>query len=320
MTKEKRKHKKRFQRDHTVKIHLTCRDRKIIEMVYQHRFLSSEQIILLIQGGQQGVLRRLSLLYHAGFLDRPKKQKTVFGNNHCLIYGLGNKGAAVIASQYDLPLETVDWTRKNRDAKELFLEHTLMVSRILTCLQLACRSRKYVEFIGPQSMIKRRQKPPTIKTHALSWRVRIRSGEFFQKRSLSFNIIPDSVFGLRVKKGDKFKETYFFLEADRATMPIKRTNFFRSSFYKKMVGYLASHKNELFSHYFGFKKVRILTVTKSEERISNMIQANRDLHHNGYGYGLFLFSHIEHIDIQNPGKLFRKIWIDGQGKHHSLLE
>ena len=320
MTHEIRKRKKRFQRDHTVIIHLTGRDRKIIEMVYQHRFLSSAQIILLIQGRQQGVLRRLSLLYHTGFLDRPQRQKTVFGNNHCLIYGLGNKGAAVIASQYDLPIETVDWSRKNREAKELFLEHTLMVSRILTCLQLACRSRKDVEFIGPQSMIKRRHKPPTIRTHALSWRVRIKRGEFFQKRSLSFNMIPDSVFGLRVKKGNKNRETYFFLEADRASMPIKRTNFFRSSFYKKMVGYIASHKNELFSQYFGFKKVRILTVTKSDERINNMIKANRDLHHSGHGYGLFLFSHIEHIDIQKPGKLFKKIWIDGQGKHQSLLK
>ena len=133
-------------------------------------------------------------------------------------------------------------------------------------------------------------------------------------------MIPDSVFGLRVKKGNTFKETYFFLEADRATMPIKRSNFFRSSFYKKMVGYIASHKNELFSHYFGFKKVRILIVTKSEERISNMIQANRDLHPRGHGYGLFLFAPSKHFDIQNPGKLFRKIWIDGYGKHHRLLE
>ena len=236
------------------------------------------------------------------------------------LYGLGNKGAAVIASQYDLPIETVDWSRKNREAKELFLEHTLMVSRILTCLQLACRGRKDVEFIGPQSMIKRRQKPPTIKTHALSWRVRIKRGEFFQKRSLSFNMIPDSIFGLRIKKGNKNKETYFFLEADRSTMPIKRTNFFRSSFYKKMVGYIASHKKGLFSQYFGFKKVRILTVTQSDERINNMIAVNKELHHRGLGYGLFLFSHIEQIDILKSAKLFRKIWMDGQGKQHTLLE
>ena len=233
MIHEIRKRKKRFQRDRTVRINLTERDRRILEMVYQHRFLSSEQIILLIQGGRQGVLRRLSLLYHAGFLDRPHRQKTVFGNNHCLIYGLGNKGAAVIASQYNLPIGTVDWSRKNREAKELFLEHTLMVSHILTCLQLACRGRKDIAFIKPQSMIKRRQKPPTIKTHALSWRVRIKKGEFSQKRPLSFNMIPDSVFGLRVKEDNKNKESYFFLEADRSTMPIKRTNFFRSSFIKK---------------------------------------------------------------------------------------
>ena len=87
-----------------------------------------------------------------------------------------------------------------------------------------------------------------------------------------------------------------------------------------MVGYIASYKKELFSHYFGFKKVRIVTVTKSEERINNMIVANKELHQSGLGYGLFLFSHLENIDIQKPDKLFKKIWIDGQGKRQRLIE
>lgn len=159
-----------------------------------------------------------------------------------------------MASEFDLPVETVDWSRKNRDAKEFFLEHTLMVSRILTTFRLACQKQKNIEFIEPEHLIKCRQKPPTIKTHALSWRVNIKRREYGQKRYLSFNMIPDGVFGLKVKKNSVTKETYFFLEADRATMPIRRTNFFRSSFYKKMVGYVASYRNELFSEYFGLKK------------------------------------------------------------------
>ena len=51
-----------------------------------------------------------------------------------------------------------------------------------------------------------------------------------------------------------------------------------------------------------------------------MIAVNKELHHHGLGYGLFLFSHIEQIDILKPAKLFRKKWMDGQGKQHTLLK
>jgi len=85
-----------------------------------------------------------------------------------------------------------------------------------------------------------------------------------------------------------------------------------------MVGYIASYKNELFNEYFGFKKVRILTVTKSDERINSMIKANRDLHDLGNGFNLFLFTRDSLIDTSKPGRIFKEIWLSGQGKKCSL--
>ena len=81
-----------------------------------------------------------------------------------------------------------------------------------------------------------------------------------------------------------------------------------------MVGYIASYKKELFSEYFGFKKVRILTVTKSDDRIKSMIQVNKNLHDTGNGYNLFLFTKNELINIDKSVKLFGPIWINGRGK------
>jgi len=315
-----KKRRKRFHRDSKISLKLTDRDRDIIHWVYRHRFLSSKHVVSLVSGSGQGILRRLNLLFHAGYLDRPKRQITAFGNNHHMVYGLGNKGASLLASEFDMPIETVDWSRKNRDAKEIFLEHTLMVSCILMTFRLACQRQRNVEFIEPDHLIKRRPKSPTIKTHALSWRVNTQKGEYGQKRNFPFNMIPDSVFGLRILKSDGHKEMYFFLEADRATMPVKRTNFYRSSFFKKMVGYVASHRNELFSEYFGFKKVRVLTVTKSDERINNMIKVNKFLHNQGKGYNLFLFVKNELINIDKSDKVFKQIWINGQGKKSTILQ
>ena len=71
---------------------------------------------------------------------------------------------------------------------------------------------------------------------------------------------------------------------------------------------------QLFSEYFGFKKVLILTVTKSDNRIKSMIQVNKNLHEKGSGYKLFLFTKNELIDIEKSGKLFEQIWINGRGK------
>ena len=320
MKQKIQKRKKRFQRDSTVSLKLTDRDRNIIKLVYQHRFLSSEHVASLLKGSKQGILRRLYLLFHAGYLDRPKRQTTAFGHNHSIIYGLGNRGANLLASEFDLPIETVDWSWKNRNAKDIFLIHTLMVSRIMTALRLACWKKNGVEFIEPDRLIKNRQKPPSIKTHTLSWRVNIKKGDYGQKRNSSFNMIPDNVFGLRIKNNNSYREQYFFLEADRSTMPVRRTNFYRSSFFKKMVGYIASYKNELFSEYFGFKKVRVLTVTKSDKRIKNMVKVNKDLHDLQNGYNLFLFAKDETINIQMPERILKRIWINGQGRKVSLLQ
>ena len=87
-----------------------------------------------------------------------------------------------------------------------------------------------------------------------------------------------------------------------------------------MIGYMASYRNGLFSNYFGFKKIRILTVTKSDERIKNMIKVNKELNNQGKGLKLFLFAKKELFHIENPVNILKPIWIDGRGKRISLLQ
>src|ERR1043165_8920687 len=74
---------------------ITNRDREIIRFVYSHRFLRSSQIAALIGASRQPVLRRLQLLFHHGYLTRPRAQVEYFtkGGSREIVYGLGNKGA-----------------------------------------------------------------------------------------------------------------------------------------------------------------------------------------------------------------------------------
>ena len=56
---------------------LTERDRKIIQQVGRHRFLRSRHIIALIGGSPQQLLRRLKLLFHHGYLERPRAHSLI---------------------------------------------------------------------------------------------------------------------------------------------------------------------------------------------------------------------------------------------------
>lgn len=65
----------RFKRAATVApMQLTERDREIIRLVQRYRFLRSPQIVALIASDSQQLLRRLQLLYHHGYLERPRAQ------------------------------------------------------------------------------------------------------------------------------------------------------------------------------------------------------------------------------------------------------
>ena len=65
----------RFRRISTIApLQLTERDRDIIRLVHRHRFFRSHQITALLGGSEQQIVRRLQLLYHDEYLERPRAQ------------------------------------------------------------------------------------------------------------------------------------------------------------------------------------------------------------------------------------------------------
>jgi hypothetical protein len=316
METTKGQRKKKFVRDKDVSIRLRERDVKIIEEVYRYRFLNSEHIVSLLGESRQGILRRLNLLYHNGFLDRPKVQLLTPGNN-AMVYGLGNDGARLLAERLDLILPAVDWTTKNREAKRDFFEHTLMVADFMIMIRLACQQTPGVEFVSQAEIIRQRPTRPKEHDKAIGWRVEItRSG-----RKVELGVLPDRAFGLRIKGEDgKSHMAFFFLEADRATMPIKRPDLYRTSFYKKLIGYYESWKQGIFSENFGFKSPRLLTITTSVERVKSMIEANKELDPRGEGLRMFLFAPIKAFQGKEPVKVLSQLWLNGRSEKTGLLD
>jgi hypothetical protein len=299
----------RFQRDSNqiAPMRLTGRDREIVRLVHDHRFLRSDHITALVPGSRQQVLRRLKLLYHHGFVERPRCQIDYYQRgSRRMAYGIGNKGAVVLKRELALHFHQVHWNEKSRVGR-IFLDHALLISDFMVAVEVACRHRSNVQFLSGEDAV-----PPLLadnEREPFQWTVDIGGRQ-------NCGVVPDAVFGLEVAAANGKSERYwFFLEADCGTMPVTRESFDQSSFLRKLLAYRATWMSNLHRARFGFNRFRVLTITTNAERVEHMVQACSQLKS---GQGLFLFAHPASLSTE-PEKFFTNEWQDGFGKTESLF-
>jgi DNA-binding Lrp family transcriptional regulator len=258
---------------------LTERDRDILRHVRRHRFLRSSHLAALIGGRTQHLLRRLRLLYHHGYLERPRAQIDYYhrGGSRCLAYGLGKQSAALL----QLERSSSDWSAKNDGVGRSFLEHALMVSDVMVSLEVACRQNGRVRLLIGEDIPMPAE--TRIQSEPFQWRVTLAS-------RTKLGVIPDRVFALEFLDQPQGRNRVLcFLEADRATMPIARRTLTRSSFQRKLLAYEATWTQGLQQTRFGFQRFRVVTVTTSTARVASLVEASRQL---SRGHGLFLFTDL----------------------------
>lgn len=298
----------RTQRVRTSSFRLMPRDREILRAVHQYRLLSSEHIAALIGGSAQNLRRRLKHLYNYSYLDRPRIQFIEAADrpgSDAMVYALGNRGAELIAEEDGRTAAAVDWTTKNRALKTRFFRHALMVAGIVVGFEVACREA------GNVCMMRWGEILRTVcpeRTRALrrpkTWRVRVEgAGEI--------GVTPDGIFGLHyLDKPEGRNRGYFFLEADRSTMPVTRTRITSTAIYKKLLAYNATALQGFHTQRFGFKNFRVLFVTESPEgrRVKTMVKAAQDL---GAPPGQFLFASSQ--ELEREGALACR-WVGAGGE------
>ncbi len=270
----------RFKRSPEIpSFQLTDRDREILQHVHRHRFLRSNHLVALTTGSPQQVLRRLQRLYHHGYLERPRSQIDYYhkSGSRRIAYGLGNKGAAWLKRDRSLPFHQLDWQRKNHVGR-VFLEHALLVSDIMVAVELACQNRKDVRLLTTDDLHMSKMREP------FQWSVNISQRQ-------KCGVIPDGVFGLEYKG----QLCWYFLEADRATMPITRGDLSQTSFYRKLLAYETTWTQKIHQRDFGIHRFRVLTVTTNSARVQGMISACLKLKR---GRGLFLFTETKGVHVQ----------------------
>jgi hypothetical protein len=276
---------------------LTARDRRILQLVEEYRLLSSSQVIALLEeGSPQVVLRRLQLLYHGRFLERPRSQIEDLlrsPGSRPMAYALGRQGAELLG------------VRIPKQVKLPFVEHALAVSEFLVALQHACRNHRDVRVIPWREILAEKAPEETRRKRAPdTWQVKL-PGEG------AIGVSPDAIFGLHYfRRPEGANRAYFFLEVDRGTMPVMRTSLAETSVWRKLLAYYQTAAAGMQTPLFGIKSFRVLVVTKSPERrrLASLIDAAGKL---PALQGIFLFAE-EGALLQ--GDVLGEGWVNGRGE------
>src|SRR6185436_16340302 len=225
----------RFERAQVRPMILTPRDREILRAVHRHRLLRSSHLIALLDGSRQVTLRRLQLLFHHGYLDRPPMQLDWYARgSEPLVYALGNRGAEVLETEGVARQDGVRWDTKNRNVSRVFLHHTLAVAEVMVAFEVACRAHEGVRFIPPEEVLAGAPESTRRLRLPFRWQVEVRHGG----KPHRLGVEPDKVFGLQFEEAPESRQrVFFFLEADRGTMPVVRRGLGQTSFLRKLVCY-----------------------------------------------------------------------------------
>lgn len=266
----------RFKRASTVApIQLTKRDREIIRLVHRHQFLRSHQIIALLEGSSQQVLRRLKLLYQHGYLERPRAQLEYYqnGGSRPMVYGLGTKGGKLLSQELGVAASRIE---RKHDVGRMYLEHAILVSDVMVSIDLACRKSGDVRLLYEDELALQS------KHSEFQWSVKV------PDHGVTLGVVPDRVFALEyVDQAGEIQRAYFFLEADRGTMPVVRSGLTQTSFYRKLLAYEATWTQKVHQRKLGIHRFRVLTVTTNAMRVTSLLEACSRLKR---GHGLFLFA------------------------------
>jgi Replication-relaxation len=312
-TRKTPKRRPHFKRHNPPVIQITEDDITMLRHLAKHRFLRTSDISRLLERPYKKIQERLSALFHNRYVDRPRQQLEFYSPNEAgnYVHALGNAGARLIAELDDTEAAKVDWTDKNRDATRPFIKHTLLIADVMVGLELATRNHPTIDLIEPRLILSRAPEDTQRMINPWKWRAQVP----FLNNKHDVALVPDCVFGLDFT--DVRQRAYFFLEADRGTMPIARENLFQSSMQKKFLAYYYGHRAKHHTELYGIKNFRVLTVTTSIERTENMI-ANIKHITGGRGSDLFLFTHA--TPVRGTSNILTLDLKTGKGEELSLID
>lgn len=263
-------------------VYLTARDIEIFKLLNRYRYLRSHFITTFFgKNDKTGLLKRLGALYHERphYVQRPVRQYMYANALHlAAVYELDDAGRQALRNEGVVPLMADMQAGSFGEARNF--AHALMICDILVSIELGCRGYTQhsdpgmgstvtfnsIRFVTWEEIL---AKAPC-KDFEHPFRIPV------TLEGKQMNITPDGLFGLEYKTetghgvvGER-RFRFFALEADRATMPVFRTNLQQSSYRKKLLAYREILSKEIYKKHFGIPNLFVLNVTTSYDRMENM--------------------------------------------------
>lgn len=291
---------------------LTDDDVEIVRQLARHRFLRSTHIAVLVGRSVDRTNDRLSRLFHAGYVDRPRAQLDYYptAGSAPMAYALADRGARLLIQRDGVDFANVEWSRKNREAGRPFIEHQLEIVDFYVALRQATHAHQGIRLIHPAEMIATFPDQTFSERNPFALRVTLTD----RGTRHDIGLVPDLVFGLMFPDGSRHS---FMVEIDRGTMPIVRSDIRQTSFERKMRAYLTAHAAKQHEKHFGWQTFRVLTVTTDHHRARSMKEALRQLHIS-HSPGASLFYYATRAELCTSD-LLTHTWSDGNGRDAQLL-
>jgi hypothetical protein len=238
---------------------------------------------------------RLTLLYKAGLVDRPKAQwvwrRQKGGGSKPLVYALSQQGYTHLRERRLVPQTRRDFSERARDlsAFSSFIAHELRLGDAQVAFKRSCMLRS-LEL-----------------RHAFTF-VRGQNARALSVPGRERPLYPDWSFTVA---SEGRGTSLFFVEVDRCTEPNVRYGFNDlQSLSRKYEGYLSYARAKRHVEQFGVSNFRVLTVTTGgQAKIENVSQTASEVC-NGMGVGRFLVTNFAMLEQDDP---FDVSWLDASG-------
>jgi Replication-relaxation len=306
------KHLPRFRRaaaDARPAFRLTDRDRESLKIIFENRWITADMLqdllspVPLTQRQQEAlgrlravkkasaagppqrikreIRRRLQLMYHHGYVQRHK-----LADGEPIAYTLGNKGADDLTLYYGIDRKEIDWTTRSRESSERYIQHTLMVTRFRHALEVSLRDCPALKLESWE--------PGGAFLAKVTYQDTVRTRDGTRTQVVEGTVKPDSLFLLT----HSAKGIHYFPEADRSTMSNARYLAKLKSYYEFWATYVRDGKAPI-------KQMRVLTITRSEERKQNLRQIADEISPEAKNLFWFL---CEKTYLGNPQQVLAATW------------
>ena len=304
----------RFRRAKTGPFQLQERDYEIVRAIGVHQVVQSTHVDRLFPGASTDNLRRrLQLLYHSGYLARPKAQagELVYheGSKH-MVYMLAPKGAELVMEREGLRLPL----KADRELAQL--KHGLLVTDFMVAMHEACTQSEFLRLVPQHEILEQAPAATRADRRPTSWRIDVD----YRGSRRALHLEPDGIFAVAHSQlAPPQDRKFFFLEIDRGTMPVVRRRVEQTSILRKLVAYNTTFREGVHRSRYGIDNMRVLIVGKSQKRVATIIEAFNENLEGKIPPRLFLIADRT-TQSRTAGGLLRGLWLDMEGRTHTLFD